>query len=208
MNPFSAIVIDDHPLVRASISLLLQKDNTINVVLESGEGKDAIGYLHRQPADLLILDIELPDMDGLDVFRHVHATRPETKVLFLSAKDERVYATKAIQMGANGFISKHKDLEEIYTAAKMILSGYSFFPADLLNHLKRSALNKGGKGPLTGREITILQHIVLGETNKVIANYLNISEKTVSTHKTNIKQKLNLVSIVELIDYAKQNNLI
>jgi len=205
----TVIIADDHPIICASISLLLQKDPDIKVVLEANNGRNVINYLLEHDVDLVIIDIELPDMDGFEVFRRVKSLKNNIKTLFLSSKPESVYAFKAIQSGSNGFISKEKELSEIFSAAKLILSGYTFFPTNLITASSSFDQNQQKLHlSLTTREITILRHLVTGKSNKEISIVMNLSNKTISTHKANIFSKLSINSIIELADYAKNNNII
>ncbi|HDW1092837.1 TPA: fimbriae biosynthesis transcriptional regulator FimZ, partial [Enterobacter kobei] len=134
----------------------------------------------------------------------------EIKVLFLSSKSELFYAGRAIRAGANGFVSKRKDLGEIYNAVEMILMGYSFFPSETLNFINHMGSGKGELAdmPLSNREVTVLRYLANGLSNKEIAEQLLLSNKTISAHKSNIYSKLGVQSIVELIDYAKAHELL
>lgn len=128
MKPASVIIMDEHPIVRMSIEVLLQKNKDINVVLKTDDGRQVIDYMRTHPVDLVILDIELPGVDGFTLLKRIKSIQEDTKILFLSSKSERFYAGRAIQAGANGFVSKRKEQEDIYNAVEMLLSGYSFFP--------------------------------------------------------------------------------
>lgn len=131
MKPASVIIMDEHPIVRMSIEVLLGKNSNIQVVLKTDDSRTAIEYLRTYPVDLVILDIELPGTDGFTLLKRIKSIQEHTRILFLSSKSEAFYAGRAIRAGANGFVSKRKDLNDIYNAVKMILSGYSF------SHLRR-----------------------------------------------------------------------
>ncbi|ESE48102.1 transcriptional regulator FimZ [Salmonella enterica subsp. enterica serovar Heidelberg str. 82-2052] len=135
MKPASVIIMDEHPIVRMSIEVLLGKNSNIQVVLKTDDSRTAIEYLRTYPVDLVILDIELPGTDGFTLLKRIKSIQEHTRILFLSSKSEAFYAGRAIRAGANGFVSKRKDLNDIYNAVKMILSGYSFF------HLRRLTLS-------------------------------------------------------------------
>ena len=169
----------------------------------------AIDHLRTYPVDLVILDIELPGSDGFTLLKRIKSLQEQTRVLFLSSKSESFYAGRAIRAGANGFVSKRKDLNDIYNAVKMILSGYSFFPSDTLNFINNINIRKGvlNDMPLSNREVTVLRYLANGLSNKEIAEQLLLSNKTISAHKANIYSKLGLHTIVELIDYAKMHEL-
>ncbi|EBG5648629.1 fimbria biosynthesis transcriptional regulator FimZ [Salmonella enterica] len=210
MKPASVIIMDEHPIVRMSIEVLLGKNSNIQVVLKTDDSRTAIEYLRTYPVDLVILDIELPGTDGFTLLKRIKSIQEHTRILFLSSKSEAFYAGRAIRAGANGFVSKRKDLNDIYNAVKMILSGYSFFPSEMLNFISNTRTPKGGHHdmPLSNREVTVLRYLANGMSNKEIAEQLLLSNKTISAHKANIFSKLGLHSIVELIDYAKSHELL
>lgn len=210
MKPASVIIMDEHPIVRMSIEVLLEKDSNIQVVLKTDDNRTAVDYLRTYPVDLVILDIELPGTDGFTLLKRIKSIQENTKILFLSSKSESFYAGRAIRAGANGFVSKRKDLNDIYNAVKMILSGYSFFPSETLNFISNTSSRKGEHNdmPLSNREVTVLRYLANGLSNKEIAEQLLLSNKTISAHKANIFSKLGLHTIVELIDYAKVHDLL
>jgi two-component system response regulator FimZ (fimbrial Z protein) len=210
MKPASVVIMDEQPIVRMSIEVLLQKNSQIRVVLKSDNGKEVIDYIRKNETDLVIVDIELPGTDGFSLLKRIHDINPKTKVLFLSSKSESYYAGRAIRAGANGFVSKRKDHNDIYKAVEMLLAGYSFFPSDTLNFLSNNPARRGelNELPLSNREVTVLRYLVNGLTNKEIADQLLLSNKTISAHKSNIFSKLGVHTIVELIDYAKSHELV
>ena len=210
MKPASVIIMDEHPIVRMSIEVLLEKNSNIQVVLKTDDNRTAVDYLRTYPVDLVILDIELPGTDGFTLLKRIKSIQENTKILFLSSKSESFYAGRAIRAGANGFVSKRKDLNDIYNAVKMILSGYSFFPSETLNFISNTSSRKGEHNdmPLSNREVTVLRYLTNGLSNKEIAEQLLLSNKTISAHKANIFSKLGLHTIVELIDYAKVHDLL
>lgn len=210
MKPASVIIMDEHPIVRMSIEVLLQKNKNIHVVLKTDDGHEVINYMRHHPVDLVILDIELPTTDGFTLLKRIKSIQEETRILFLSSKSERFYAGRAIQAGANGFVSKRKEQEDIYKAVEMLLSGYSFFPSETLEFISNPTSRKGATDdtPLSNREITVLRHLANGLSNKEIAEQLLLSNKTISAHKSNIFSKLHVSSIVELIDYARVKELL
>jgi two-component system response regulator FimZ (fimbrial Z protein) len=210
MKPASVVIMDEQPIVRMSIEVLLQKNSQIRVVLKSDNGREVIDYVKKNETDLVVVDIELPGTDGFSLLKRIHDISPKTKVLFLSSKSENYYAGRAIRAGANGFVSKRKDHNDIYKAVDMLLAGYSFFPADTLNFLSNNPARRGelNELPLSNREVTVLRYLVNGLTNKEIADQLLLSNKTISAHKSNIFSKLGVHTIVELIDYAKSHELV
>ncbi|MFP2516713.1 fimbria biosynthesis transcriptional regulator FimZ [Buttiauxella agrestis] len=210
MKPASVIIMDEHPIVRMSIEVLLQKNKNIDVVMKTDDSREVINYMRTHTVDLVILDIELPSIDGFTLLKRIKSIQADTRILFLSSKSERFYAGRAIQAGANGFVSKRKDQEDIYHAVEMLLSGYSFFPSETLELISNPTSRKGGTDdmPLSNREITVLRYLANGLSNKEIAEQLLLSNKTISAHKSNIFSKLHVTSIVELIDYARVKELL
>lgn len=210
MKPASVIIMDEHPIVRMSIEVLLQKNKNISVVLKTDDGHEVIDYMRTHPVSLVILDIELPGIDGFTLIKRIKSIHEDTKILFLSSKSERFYAGRAIQAGANGFVSKRKEQEDIFNAVEMLLAGYSFFPSDTLHFISHPKSRKGDIDdmPLSNREVTVLRYLANGLSNKEIAEQLLLSNKTISAHKANIFSKLQVTSIVELIDYARVKELL
>ncbi|MBU4683742.1 fimbria biosynthesis transcriptional regulator FimZ [Cedecea davisae] len=210
MKPASVIIMDEHPIVRMSIEVQLQRNKDINVVLKTDDGREVIDYMRANPVDLVILDIESANTDGFTLLKRIKGIQENTKILFLSSKSESFYAGRAIQAGANGFVSKRKEQEDIFNAVEMLLSGYSFFPSETLHFISSHKSRRGTMDdmPLSNREVTVLRYLANGLSNKEIAEQLLLSNKTISAHKANIFSKLGLTSIVELIDYAKVHELL
>ncbi|KNC91717.1 fimbria biosynthesis transcriptional regulator FimZ [Trabulsiella odontotermitis] len=208
MKPASVIIMDEQPIVRMSIEVLLHKNKAIQVVMKTDDSRELLDYLRNNPTDMVILDIELPGTDGFALLKRIKEINDKTKVLFLSSKSESFYAGRAVRAGANGFVSKRKDQNDIYKAVEMLLAGYSFFPSaslTMINHSRRGDLPEL---PLSNREVTVLRYLANGLTNKEIADQLLLSNKTISAHKSNIFSKLGVHTIVELIDYAKAHELL
>ena len=210
MKPASVIIMDEHPIVRMSIEVLLQKNKNIQVKLKSGDSHEVLDCIRNHPIDLVILDIEMTGTDGFVLLKRIRNLNKDIKVLFLSSKSEAFYAGRAIRAGANGFVSKRKDLGEMYNAVEMILTGYSFFPSETLSFINHLGSRTGAAVdmPLSNREVTVLRYLANGLSNKEIADQLLLSNKTISAHKSNIFSKLGVQSIVELIDYAKAHELL
>ncbi|ENA0609425.1 fimbria biosynthesis transcriptional regulator FimZ [Enterobacter bugandensis] len=210
MKPASVIIMDEHPIVRMSIEVLLQKNKNIVVKLKSGDSHEVLDCIRNYTIDLVILDIEMTGTDGFSLLKRIRNLNKDIRVLFLSSKSEAFYAGRAIRAGANGFVSKRKDLGEIYNAVEMILTGYSFFPSETLSFINHLGSRTGAAVdmPLSNREVTVLRYLANGLSNKEIAEQLLLSNKTISAHKSNIYSKLGVQSIVELIDYAKAHELL
>lgn len=179
MKPASVIIMDEHPIVRMSIEVLLQKNKNIQVKLKSGDSHEVLDCIRNHPIDLVILDIEMTGTDGFVLLKRIRNLNKDIKVLFLSSKSEAFYAGRAIRAGANGFVSKRKDLGEIYNAVEMILTGYSFFPSETLSFINHLGSRTGAAVdmPLSNREVTVLRYLANGLSNKEIADQLLLSNK-------------------------------
>ena len=205
----SIVIIDDHPAFCLAIRSILEESGEFKVVLESDNGIDALEYLRKNDADLVILDLELPRLDGIEIMKRIRKAELRTKVLFLSAKNENIYAIRALKAGAKGFISKGKNIKDIFQAVKMVLAGYSFFPESIIQGLTngKSTENAAESKSLSNRELMIARLLAEGQSNLEIGVALSISNKTVSNYKVRILQKLNINSVVELASYVNENDL-
>ncbi|OJA30516.1 hypothetical protein BGV47_25135 [Burkholderia ubonensis] len=204
------LVVDDHPAIRLAIRTVLSRTQEAGQLHEAANANDALTLLREHPIELAILDIEIPGGDGLRLLKRIRAEGLKTRVLIFSAMDEGIYSVRASKAGANGFLSKRNDIAQILIAVKTILSGYLFFPAEAGSALyhgrtRQSANRTGG---LTDRELTVLRGLARGSSNRQIGEDLCISNKTVSTYKSNIFEKLGVSSVVGLADYARRNGLI
>lgn len=193
--------------MRMAIRGLLENAGGFKVEYETGNGLDGLAFLKKKSADLIILDLELPDIDGFEVLQRITAAELRSKILFLSAKNESVYAARAMKSGAHGYISKCKDLADIVQAVTIVLSGYSFFPQSAIHSL--NAAGQPGQNSafasLSNRELMIARLLAQGHSNLDIARQLAISNKTVSTYKTRVFHKLNVHSVVELAQQVREH---
>ncbi|OWY39591.1 DNA-binding response regulator [Xenophilus sp. AP218F] len=203
----SIVIIDDHPAMRMAIRALLEKDHEFRVEHEAGSGLEGLSFLKKKLVDLVILDLELPDMDGFEVLKRIKRDKLQSKILFLSAKNEDVYAARAMKGGAHGYISKDKDLADIVQAVELVLSGYSFFPQSAMHslYLEAHPSENSAFASLSNRELMIARLLAQGLSNLDIARQLAISNKTVSTYKARIFQKLNVRSLVELAQQVREH---
>jgi len=195
------VVIDDHPIVVKMLSNVLV--NEYELVGESGDGEEGVRLVQSLEPDLTILDLELPRLDGLSVIRTIRVKRPQTRVLVLSAKSAQSMANHARIAGANGYVSKSRGIEELCGVLRAVLLGYDCFPAGCCDGGRDFALND-----LSPREVEVLQHLARGMSNKSIAARLGLSDKTVSTYKTRVLDKLGVSTLAALIEYATLNNLV
>ncbi|WP_322048510.1 response regulator transcription factor [Paraburkholderia sp. J67] len=195
------VVIDDHPIVLKMLANVLHTE--YELVGECGDGEEGLRLVSILEPDLVILDLELPKLDGLSVIRGIRAKLANTRVLVLSAKPEQVMANHTRIAGANGYVSKSRGVEELCGVVKAVLLGYDCFPAGSCGGGRDVALNG-----LSPREVEVLQYLARGMSNKGVAARLGLSDKTVSTYKTRVLDKLGVSSLAALIEFATLNKLI
>jgi two-component system response regulator EvgA len=206
----SVFIIDDHPVVRLATRMLLENEN-YEIVGETDNGVDAMQMVRECMPDLIILDISIPKLDGLEVLARFNAMNLPAKILVLTAQAPGLFAIRCMQSGAAGYVCKQEDLSELVSAVKAVLSGYNYFPSQALGTL---SARDGDPGELerfklvNDRELMVLQLFAQGRTNKEIAKGMFLSNKTVSTYKTRLMQKLKAKTLVELIEMAKRNSLV
>ena len=196
------VIIDDHPMIRGTVAGVLRADPELEVLGECGDGEDGLKMVLDQNPDLLILDLDLPRLDGLSMIRRIRANNDKIRILVLSAKPEQVMAGHTRLAGANGYVGKGREVGELITAVKTVLFGYDCFPADAASG------REGGLNLLSPREVEVLQYLARGVSNKDIATRLFLSDKTVSTYKSRIQEKLGLSSLAALIEFASLQKLI
>lgn len=206
----SIFIIDDHPVIRMAIRMLLENEN-YEVVGETDNGVDAMQMVRECMPDLIILDISIPKLDGLEVLARFNAMNLPSKILVLTAQAPSLFAIRCMQSGASGYVCKQEDLSELVSSVKAVISGYNYFPSQALaatikkegdpNEIERFKL-------VNDRELMVLQLFAQGRTNKEIAKGMFLSNKTVSTYKTRLMQKLKAKTLVELIEMAKRNSLV
>ncbi len=207
---FKALVVDDHPFIRSSVKMLLQQEH-FDVVAEADNGADAVQMAREFEPDLIVLDIAMPKLDGLEVITRLCALGLKCKILVLTSQSPLFYSMRCMKAGAAGYISKTNDLDELIKAIKAVMGGYTFFPNLAGSSVRRSDVEATDLEliqSLSDRELTILQRLSQGLSNKEIGDSMLLSNKTVSTYKTRLIEKLNVKSVVYLADFAKRNNLV
>lgn len=207
---YTALVVDDHPFIRSSVKMLLSQVQ-FEVVAEANNGADAVQLARKHIPDLIILDIGMPKLDGLEVLNRIASLRLPSKILVFTSQSALFFAMRCMKAGAAGFISKTNNMEEMTQAIRTVMDGYTFFPSLASNSVRAGDVETSDRElikSLSDRELTILQQLSQGLSNKEIGAALLISNKTVSTYKTRLIEKLNVKSVVYMADFAKRNNLI
>ncbi|MDH4869671.1 response regulator transcription factor [Pseudomonas sp. BN515] len=203
----SALIVDDHPVIRMAVRMLLERSG-MEVVAEADNGVDALQLIRQHEPDIVILDIGIPRLDGLNVISRIRALGLDSQVLVLTSQPAESYSQRCFQAGAKGFVSKEEDLQNLLTAINAINAGFTVFPSNSLNGNTAPALSEGELVErLSNQELMVLQYLATGLSNKEIGERMLLSNKTISTYKTRIQQKLNLGSLLELIEFARRNDL-
>ncbi|UZR95599.1 response regulator transcription factor [Chondrinema litorale] len=216
MDAIKVILADDHLLVRNGIKSLLENEDGIEVIGEAADGEEALEKTKMLKPDVLILDIRMPKMNGIEAVKYLKKYSPKTKALMLTMNDAEEYVLQAIEYGATGYVLKDANEEEFITAIKKVNSGEKYFTSavsDILaiNYIKsvqESKTNRKGLFELTKKEKEILQLIAQGMSSRDISNKLESSIRTVQVHRFNIMKKMQVKNVVELINIAQDYGLI
>ena len=203
----SVFIIDDHPVIRLAIRMLLEHEG-YKVVGETDNGCDAIQMVRECLPDLVILDISIPKLDGLEVLCRFNAMNTSMKTLVLTAQCPTLFATRCMRSGAEGYVCKEGDLSELLSAIRAVLSGYNYFPSQAIKHDQVTTSDLQLFRQVNDRELMVLQLFAQGRSNKEIAKGMFLSSKTVSTYKKRLMQKLQVSTLVDLIEMAKRNALV
>jgi DNA-binding NarL/FixJ family response regulator len=214
MRAVSLLVADDHEIVRRGIRALIQEQPGWQIAAEAKDGRDAVAKATQFQPDVAILDITMPSLNGLDAAMQIAKLSPRTKVLILTIHESDELSRKALDVGARGYILKTDAAFDLITAVSSLLANKTFFTPKVAEMVLNGYL---GKGPMasedeplqiTGREREIVQLLAEGKHSKEVATTLDITVKTVETHRSNILRKLHFHSVTELVRYAVRNHII
>lgn len=217
MKTTKILIVDDHEVVRDGLKNILTSLDNITIAGEAGNGEDAVKMYVSLKPDLVIMDISMPGMNGIEATKIIKEKDPDACILILTMHDNQEYLNQIIRSGAKGFILKNTDKDELLEAVKTVSAGDNFFSKDIskliidnyIRTAKDTDKNDGYKEvPLTKREIEILKLIASGYSNQEIANILYISYNTVDTHRKNIMHKLSIKNTAGLVRYAIEKGLI
>lgn len=209
------LIVDDHAVVRAGIHMLLESDPEIEIAGEGENGQDAVRMANELRPDVILMDVTMPGMDGIEATRRIKANGSNAAILALTIHEGADYFFHMLQAGASGYVPKRAAPEELLRAIHVVAQGNAFLEPSVAKNLIADYLARVQEGKerdsydgLTEREREILTLIAEDETNQTIANQLNISVKTVERHRENIMSKLNLHTRTELVKYAIRKGLI
>lgn len=204
------LAVDDHRIVREGVKRLLAESPDIRVTAEATSGAEALAQLGREPADIVLLDVAMPETSFVETLRDLRERYPKSRVIVLSGHAEEEYAVRALKAGASGYVAKLHSSEELIAAIRKAQAGGTYVSAALAERLARD-LGGPGSGPahdaLSDRELEVLRLLGQGRSVKEIAAALDLSSKTVSTYRTRMLEKLRLKSTADLIRYAVEHGL-
>ena len=209
------LLADDHTVMRNGLRLLLERQPNLQVVGEAADGKEAVEMATAGKPDVVVMDIAMPHLNGVEAARQIAARSPQTAIAILSMHSDESYVIRSLKAGARAYLLKDSAEADLIAAIHAIMEGKSFFSPAVRRILKEDYMHQlaemGAEDTyelLTNREREVLQLVAEGKSNKEVANLLNLSLYTVETHRTHILQKLNLHSVPELILYAVRKGII
>ena len=213
----TVMIVDDHPLFREGLKSILSRHSKFEIIAEAENGFEGISYAKKMKPELIIMDLSLPDKSGIEVTREIMAKLPGTYIMILSMHSKIDYITEAFKAGAKGYLVKESATEKLVEGLNAISNNEYFLDAFLSPQViknlvaskdKEAKITDAGYGVLTPREQEIMRLVAEGLSSKVIAEKLFISPKTVENHRTNIMNKLDIHSTLELVRYAARLGLI
>ncbi len=205
------LVADDHAIVRTGLGQIISETADMEVAAEAANGSEVLSLVDNEPFDAVVLDINMPGMDGLDTLKQLQAIRPDLPVLVLSMHAEDEYAVRVLKAGASGYMNKESAPDELVAAIRKISSGGKYMSSEVAECLL-THINSGVEGPLhaalSDREFQVLCLISSGKTVSEIADQLALSVKTISTYRARILDKMSMKNNAELTHYAIKNQLV
>jgi DNA-binding NarL/FixJ family response regulator len=209
---YNIIIVDDHALFRNGLKLLLNTSPKFKVIGEASNGKEFINLLNIVPVDIVLLDIQMPEMNGIEAAQIALKNCPNLKIITLSMYGDEEYYYKMVNLGVCGFLMKDSDIDEVFKALNSVVEGKNYFSQELLQNIIK---NIHGNNPdeivlkhLTQREIEIIQLICQGYSNMEIGEKLFLSKRTVEKHRANIMEKTNTNNTASLVMFAIKHNIV
>lgn len=205
----TVLIVDDHPAFRLVLKTQIALLPVASRILEADNGVDTLALAKSERPDLIVLDLDMPRMGGLEAISRIRAIDPGLRILVVSAHDPAVFAPRVAELGACGYASKRLEIKELIRCVESVLAGYSVFPnaSRSAGHAEVADAYQGKLNLLSNKEMVVTQMLAQGLSNKEIGDALFISNKTVSTHKTRIMNKLQINSLVELVDFARKSRI-
>jgi two-component system, NarL family, invasion response regulator UvrY len=203
----TVLLVDDHAVVREGYHRLLEREPELHVIGEAGNAAEALHAVQTGKPDVVVLDIALPGVSGIEVLRRILAHRPEARVLMFSMYQDGIYASRALQAGARGFVSKASAPELLVKAVRAVARGEQFISPDVQSALERSSSDNQVTSSLSPRELEVLRLLTQGFDIERIAERLGLSPKTAANHQSSIKQKLGAGNALQLLLIAQQLGL-
>lgn len=192
------LLADDHAVVRKGLQLFIGYEDNLTLVGEAADGEDLMALIEKTEADVLLLDLDMPKMNGITALRKIKEMAPDLKIIILTMHPEDIYGKTAMQMGASGYIIKDDEPKKLIRAINRVHAGEKVFSEELMTAKKRDKPIK-----LSQREVEVLKLLSTGKSNKDISEELEISDKTVSTYKLRLLNKIGAKSVVDLINFSK-----
>ena len=206
------LLADDHSIVRDGLRRIVEESEDMEVIAEAADGREAIRKVRRRAPDVAVIDISMPDLDGLEVVSRLNADYPGLPIIILTMHEEEQYVVRAIEAGAMGYITKRSAPEQLVNAIRKVIGGGRYLTDEAAEMLAlRVARGKNARSPLdtlSTRELQVLRRLAMGHTNREIGESYAISVKTVDTYRSRLLKKLNLRNNAELSRFAIQNRLI
>lgn len=213
MRPATVVIADDHRLLRESLAGILESSGKALVIGQAGDGRAALDLIVDRRPEIAIVDISMPELNGMEVVRRAKESAPETKCLVLTMHEEDEYVIHMVKAGASGYLLKDTATDELLKAVDALRAGHTFFGEDAAQVLAERFRNPDSDpedpyGSLTDREREVFHHLVEGMTGKEIASALELSIKTIDNHRASIMRKLDVRNAVELVRYAARKGLL
>ena len=212
MDQIKLMIVDDHTVVRDGLASILERQEDFQVVGQASNGLEAVERVPALQPDVILMDLRMPELDGVEAMRRIHSERPETRFIVLTTYDSDQYIFDAIEAGAKGYLLKDTSREDLFEAVRAVHRGESGIEpgvaARVLDRFAQLSREEAQAPLLSGRELEVLQLMAKGSANKQIAVSLSISDSTVKTHVANIFQKLDVGGRTEAVTHALQIGII
>jgi DNA-binding NarL/FixJ family response regulator len=214
VTAFRILIADDHEIVRRGIRALIENHPGWEVCAEAADGRDAVEKARQLQPDLVLVDVSMPNLNGLDAARQILEIVPQTRILILTMHESEQIVREVLEVGARGFLLKSDAARDLVSAIQALQRRTTFFTSSVAEMVLNGFLDRRGdaqkftKDRLTPREREVVQLLAEGKSSKEVAVVLNLSVKTAETHRTNVMRKLDLHSVADLVRYAVRNNLV